>query len=515
MMTLSQNCRNRKRKNHDRQRGVALVAALLTLVLISAITAGMIIMSTTETSISANFRDEQTGFFASKAGIEEARDRLGALRTANSLPTATAGSANGVLYITNPDATRGETAAQIFNLYPDDEICKETQTTAVPCQQNPMNNQQTIATPGGWETTVAASGIYAPPGGPFAWKWVRINLKQNNQNNAIAPAYNTNGVGADASVVCWNGTSEYADLLYTPAGGCTAPYLPVYVLTALAVTPSGTRRMVQQEVSEQKFPFTAPGALTLLDTSPPNNASFSGGSSAQWGSIGNDAPGCGQAAGPTNVHGIAVDGNGDINNVDAGLKKPGNITGSGANTADGANIVNVAPVTGDNTLPVSMQSISNLQDLVSQVKADVTQPALNCPPSSGGCSGLSNPGTQANPQIIYVNGDLTMTGNTQGYGVLVVTGTLTMKGNVGWNGIVLVVGQGNFQTDGTVQYNGAVVVAKTVDASGSPLPTFGAPTISVNGGGHGGIQYSSGCVNMALKNFNVTFQTVAVRELMR
>jgi Tfp pilus assembly protein PilX len=520
MMTLSQNCRNRKRKNHGRQRGVALVAALLTLVLISAITAGMIIMSTTETSISANFRDEQTGFFASKAGIEEARDRLGALRAAPGLPTVTPGSANGVLYLTNPDTTRGETAAQIFTLYPDDEICKETQTTAVPCQQNPMNQSQMIATPGGWETTVAASPTYAPVGGPFPWKWVRINLKQNNQNNGIAPAFNTNGLGADASVVCWNGTSEYADLLYTPAGGCTAPYLPVYVLTALAVTPSGTRRMIQQEVSEQKFPFTAPGALTMLD-SLPNNASFSGGSSAQWGSNGNDAAGCGQPAGPTNVHGIAVaDGTvgppltGDLLNVDNGLKRPANITGSGGNLPDGANVVNVSS-TGDNTLPMSMQSVSNLQDLVSQVKAAVTQPALNCPPSSGGCSGLANPGTQANPQIIYVNGDLTITGNLTGYGVLVVTGTLTMKGTPQWNGIVLVVGQGNLQTSGTTSYNGAVVVAKTVDASGNPLPTFGAPTISVNGGGHGGIQYSSGCVNMALKNFNVTFQTVAVRELMR
>jgi Tfp pilus assembly protein PilX len=515
MMTLSQNHRNRNRKNHDRQRGVALVAALLTLVLISAITAGMIIMSTTETSISANFRDEQTGFFASKAGIEEARDRLGALRTAPGLPTATPGSANGVMYIVNPDTTKGETAAGIFGLYPDDEVCKETQTTPVTCQQSAFNNQnQLIAVPGGWETTVTASPTYAPVGSPFPWKWVRINLKTNNQNTGIAPAYNTNGNPADASVVCWNGTSEYADALYTPATGCTAPNLPVYVLTALAVTPTGTRRMVQQEVAEQKFPFTAPAALTLLDT-PPSNASFGGGSSSQWGSVGQDVAGCGVATTGPAVHGIGVDGSADTTNVDNGLKRPGNITGSGPNLADGANVVDVSPLTGDNTLPTSLQSVSALQDLVSQIKADVTQPALNCPSSSGGCSGLANPGTQANPQIIYVNGDLTMTGNTQGYGVLVVTGTLTMKGNVGWNGIVLVVGQGNFQTDGTVQYNGAVVVANTVNSLGQPLPTFGPPTVDVNGGGHGGIQYSSGCIQMALKNFNVTFQTAAVRELMR
>ena len=183
--------------------------------------------------------------------------------------------------------------------------------------------------------------------------------------------------------------------------------------------------MVQAELAEQKFPFTAPGALTLDGTGD----LFSGGSSAQWGSNGDDVAGCGFPASATNVHGIAVTDPADTNNVDSGLKRPGNIIGSGANMGDGANIVDVSALTGDNTLPPSMLSVSNLQQLVSTLKADVTQPALNCPPSSGGCSGLSNPGTVGNPQIIYVNGDLTITGNMTGYGVLVVTGTLTMKGD--------------------------------------------------------------------------------------
>jgi hypothetical protein len=64
--------------------------------------------------------------------------------------------------------------------------------------------------------------------------------------------------------------------------------------------------------------------------------------------------------------------------------------------------------------------------LVSTLKNDATQPVINGP-----ASGLSNPGTVNNPQIIYVNGDLTITGNTTGYGILVVTGTLTIKGTSG------------------------------------------------------------------------------------
>lgn len=510
MNTFKQNRKNRNGKRQHRERGVALIVALMALVLVAAITAGMIIMSTTETIVSANFRDEQAGFFAAKAGMEEARDRLGALRSAvpSLLPTVVPGAGGGVLYLVNPNAAYGESQANILTMYGDDEICKETQNPAtglVPCQTNTATGL-TVATPGAWETTVLASPTYAPVGSPIPWKWARVNLKTNNQNNGLAANYNVNSVATDFSVVCWNGTNEYADAAYA-AGACSNPsYLPVYEVTALAVTPTGTRRMVQIELAEQKFPFTAPGALTLDGL----NDAFSSGSSSQWGSNGNDAAGCGQPVGTTNVHGIAVTDNNDMTNVDNGTKRAGNVTGSGTNMADGANIVNVSPGTGDGTLPLSMQSVSGLENLVSTIKADVTQPVINGP-----ASGLSSPGTLASPQVIYVNGNLTISGNTVGYGILVVTGTLTITGTPNWNGIILVVGQGNFQTSGTAQYNGAVVVANTVNALGQPLANFGPATVDINGGGHGGIQYSSGCINMALRNFNVTYQEAAIRELMR
>jgi Tfp pilus assembly protein PilX len=475
-----------------RQRGVALIAALLVLVLLAAITAGMIILSTTETSISANFRDEQTAFFSAKAGIEEVRDRLrnfapGTLRAAGVLPTTFVGTPNSVLYVLNP--APGEVVAPWNgggNNYPDDEICKET--TTVPCTVNVVTGRS-MPSGGGWYTSTNANGAYAAAP-VLPWKWARITLKQNNSISQYA----TNGNTANTSAVCWNGTNEYADPLYTPATGCTAPNLPVYVLTALAVTPSGTRRMVQTELAEDKFPFTSPSALTMdgtLDT-------FSGGPSNQWGVNGNDAPGCGVAAVGPPVHAIGVLNTPDIGIIDAGIVRPNNIIGSGG-APDVANI--------SSTLPPYLQSVSALQQLVSTLKINVTQPVINGP-----ASGLSNPGALGNEQIIYVNGDLTLSGNTQGYGVLVVTGTLNISGTVGWNGIVLVVGKGIFNTSGTNQYNGAVVVANTVDALGNPLPTMGTSQVQVNGGGHGGFQYSSGCINMA--NNLSTFHVVAIRELM-
>src|SRR5262249_10207743 len=96
----------RKREGTKKsERGIALIIALLTLLLVSAISIGLIAMSNTETNISANFRDEQTAFFAARAGTEEIRDRLRGAATnslSGNLPAVVPGNTNGVLYVTNP-----------------------------------------------------------------------------------------------------------------------------------------------------------------------------------------------------------------------------------------------------------------------------------------------------------------------------------------------------------------------------------------------------------------------------
>jgi hypothetical protein len=160
-----------------------------------------------------------------------------------------------------------------------------------------------------------------------------------------------------------------------------------------------------------------------------------------------------------------------------------------------------------------LQTVSSLQTLVSTLKSDVTQPVIDGR-THGAATGLSNPGTAGAPQIIYVNGDLTLSGGLTGYGILVVTGTFTASGNVGWNGLILVVGQGDFQGNGggNNSYNGAIVVAKTLDASYNPLATIGAPTFNFSGGGGNGLNYSSGCLAQA-SNLS-TFHIMAFREML-
>lgn len=476
------NTLTRKRQNAHHQKGVALAAAMITLLLVTAITAGMIILANTETNISANFRDEQNAYFAAKAGMEEIRDRLqvtatNSLTNPNLLPTTLPGTANGVLYILNP--ANGETVAPWGANYPDDEICKEGMAgTSLSCGTNGLPSSGS-----GWYTQTTASPTYAQ-NPTLNWKWTRITLKTNNM---LAPYY-TNG-GLLATQVCWNGSNEETT-------SCAKPNEPVYVLTTLAVTPSGSRRMIQTEVARDEIVFNAPAALTIGGTGD----TFSGGSSNQWGVNGNDVAGCGSTTTGPSVHAIGTTDTPDVTTVVSGINRPNNITGVGASTPDVANI--------SSSLPPDMQSPTALQALMSSIKADVTQPVINGP-----ASGLSNPGTLANPQIIYVNGDLSMSGNTVGYGILVVTGTFTASGTVGWNGLVFVVGKGIFNANGTTSWTGDVTVANTVDTLGNTLPTWGPAQVNISGGGHGGFQYSSGCMN--LMNTQTTYHVMAVRELMR
>src|SRR5258708_39588073 len=71
---------------NNQERGVALLFALFTLLLISAIAVSLVFMTNTETSVNSNYRMERVSAFAAKAGAEEARDRMGAFNTTAQRP---------------------------------------------------------------------------------------------------------------------------------------------------------------------------------------------------------------------------------------------------------------------------------------------------------------------------------------------------------------------------------------------------------------------------------------------
>ena len=159
--------------NSTEERGVALFVALFALLIVTAVAMGMMFLADTETTINANYRDDQASFYAAKAGLEEARDRMRAnagigITVAGSLPTALPGTAGGVLYVINP--ANGETVAPwaTSSKYFDDEICKQLS----------CSGQAPSVT--GWYVNPAlnASSTYAAsPTLPY--KWIRISLKVN------------------------------------------------------------------------------------------------------------------------------------------------------------------------------------------------------------------------------------------------------------------------------------------------------------------------------------------------
>jgi hypothetical protein len=119
----------------------------------------------------------------------------------------------------------------------------------------------------------------------------------------------------------------------------------------------------------------------------------------------------------------------------------------------------------------------------------------------------------SNIQSIVVNGNLTLSGNVTGYGVLVITGNLTLQGNFTWNGVVLVLGTATVQHNGggNGQITGAMYVANT---QGS---TLGSSTFNWSAGTNT-IQYDHCWADDLLNKFppktsNQPLQVLSTRTL--
>jgi hypothetical protein len=186
--------------------------------------------------------------------------------------------------------------------------------------------------------------------------------------------------------------------------------------------------------------------------------------------------------------------------------KPGNFTGVDGCTPDVQNVIKVAP---------SYNTVSGLNAVVQSVENSATSIYSTDQSWTGSDVGGSSATT-----VTVVNGNLTLTGSSHGYGILLVTGTLNMDGHYSWDGLILVIGQGNVQTfgGGSGQINGAMIVANIGNSSytnspteGNLLSAMGSPTINMSGGGGNGIHYDS-CKTLT-DPANVTFKVLARREI--
>jgi hypothetical protein len=191
--------------------------------------------------------------------------------------------------------------------------------------------------------------------------------------------------------------------------------------------------------------------------------------------------------------------------------------------------------------PGNLNSISTVSGLVRLQQtiigaADAIYPGGNPPLPLG---------TDTNPQITVITGDVSFSGTGQiGAGILLVEGVLSIKGNMNFDGAIFVVGKGEFDTDGTPAYGGQILVANIVNrppcawsdpspCAGSPNPTIlavlksaygptatqyppdtpGSPIFNgAGGGGSGGVAYNSCKANMG--NDRIPYKVLATREIL-
>ena len=507
--------------SRSKEKGIALIIVLMALFLVAAVGMGMIYMSNTETSINANYRDTQLAFFSMRGGLEEMRDRLrlsapNPITPPTAMPSTTAGS---IVYITNPGASESVDPTLFGNNYFDDEFCHErfsgSGVTYRP-QGTPCGSSD--APPSTGVTTVASVMPYTGTPSSLKYKWVRVTLKQNGTfPSALVDSTQVTSAGL-ASQVCWDSINSkevvasaigYANCTAASAAGLLMA--PVYIVTALAYTPSGSRRVGQYETAAFSInpPYTAlgvDGAGANFNPTSSNQFFIHGEDSGVtgWNASGGALNAC-TPTGPSVVPAVAVGSAADQAASIIDVQGPPNrsslytgcLAGASCTTSSGPLLYGSPSIvdgsaTGTNQLTGLWSSPSLLNKMVASLAngADVTIPC-----SIGtACSGTAPYGTSAQPQITFVNGDFNF-GNSSGAGVLVVTGTLNMDGAANFNGLILVIGQGSLSVGGGGggQINGTVFLADT-NSHTSPygqLATLGTPNYSWGGGGNNGIWYNS------------------------
>ena len=515
--------------------GLALVVVLLLLLMISAIGLGLIFMANTESTINLNYRDSQLAFYAMRAGLEEARDRM---RTNSPWPIAAPasmpGTANSIVYIINPaGATDTVDPVNSANPYFDDEFCHES---------FPADG---LVSPG---ASVRCPANQAPPAGSVAayinsispntntasalkFKWARITLKQNGTfANGNVAAYVDPSQPATTQV-CYQGMSgQEIPVTLVPSGpwaNCAAAQAagvdasPVYVVTTLAVTPNGSRRIGQYEIGAMTtnvppLALGMDGPAAVFNPTPSSNNYFINGTDS--GSAGYTSSGGTGACNPTGVTVPAVT-TGDaagVANIDTQLLGPPDRSAhyTGCTTSASPCIVGSPAIVngGATTFSGGWSSPVELDNMVAAL-SNVADTTYTCGIGAP-CSPSGAVGTPANPQITYVNGDFNF-GNGSGAGILIVTGTLSFTGNATFNGLILVIGQGSISESGGGNggFNGSVFIAKT-HSSAAPYPelaALGTPTIAWNGGGNSFVQYNSCWANVMN---GARYYPVATREEM-
>jgi len=445
--------RKTRRRSED---GIALLIAIFVLLLISVVAIALLVSSGTETALGANYRSSSTVYYAALAGLEEARGRLlvrnlNYFGNTNPSLVPTPFPLGQTTYVLNASSASDTVAPwDSSNRYYDAEYQSEFGV--------PASSASWQSVPSVWNNNV--QGIPGP-----VYKWVRINavteaslyldVNSDGVYNSTTPIY------YDPANLNYSGNLWPSLILPPPQSSSAVQALEI---TALAELPNGSQKILQYLVAPVQMNLTFPAALTMdgyVDSfASPDHSAFV----IEGYSDGGDSACAPTGPIPYPVSAIGVPDNPDVATVKSGIpvsptNETGNFTGSGSTP-------NVAQV----TLAANLQTVQGLnqlsQTIVQNADAVITGPATE--------ASLPSAMSNTNPMTIAVQGDFTLgTSIPAGYGLLLVTGNFTYDSGASWNGIVLVIGKGTVTGNsngagGT--FNGAMLVAQTVDSSGNPLP---------------------------------------------
>lgn len=494
-----------ERNARRQEAGVALLISILILLLISVVAISLVVASRNESSLSGNYRSSTSVYYASMAGLEEARGRL-LPKNPSYFNTVVPGfipsplPVGQVRYILNPVPAEVVAPTNLASLttYPDTEYQQEF---GIPVPAATTQTTPTVST---------VAGIQAP-----LFKWVRINAATERSLNV-----DVNNDGVLDNVIPLYYDSAHVNGAGNPQPSLVVNLAPpstayqVFEITSFAVLPNGSKKLQQYVVTPVSFGLNFPSALTLAGSS----VNFNGANSNQYFVSGVDGsgnppavPGCTPNAPAVPAVGVtnAADINSVINGGGGYTGIPGNRTTHYTGGTPALPTPAVSNIAGG--LTPGLQTPASLNTLVQTITANADLVI------TGNANQSNMPANMSvnNPMTIVVDGDFAMTGNYTGYGLIVVTGNFSYSGNTGWKGIVLVVGQGTTTFTGSGggnnSFDGAIFGATIKDAQGNLLPTMGVVNFDISGGGGNGVNYNSCWIKNAQQP--PTYKVLSFREI--
>ena len=393
-----------KQTQASSSRGIAILAALLALAMLTLIALGMTFVSSTEVLINDNNKKRLLQLYAAESACEEARLRTRNLLDLNQLSLT---DLNRTVYLVPSYSINPTYGDEVTNPYFD----SNAESTQV--------------------TSILLSELES-----LKFTWVRVWPKTE-----LRAGYSLDDAVLTMDPVYFGFSktqSPARPTQYVNSGNHLNSHLgsPVFLSTAMAKEPTGFRQMVTTEIARIPCPplkaaFFSKGSVEILSSAVSLD--------------GNDP----SALTASSLNGLESQGNvsGDVSHI-SGSPLPIRSFSPYAYEMDSLIKMLRPPVSREvESLNINISRTSNGNYVASGV-------TLGTLPANGNLS-----------QAVYVGGPLTLS-NSSGQGILIVNGDLTIEGEFIYQGLLIVNGRVNFNGTGAgIEITGAVLVSAL---SGNP-----------------------------------------------